>query len=207
MDSCTPHLVSSTTESSILGHWHKRIPHPWPWNSTTNRLHMFPKDNSTKDDTTTQDTCSPEGHNNKSTKVQGDKQEGSKSETPKCSNAWWCNIHQWKEIQPTHYQRIYIKGIQYIQCNRDTTRGWVPQQAEGLQTSPTSTSISPSQTQTSIQRAPAYAVNVSSYQCGRTLKCRNSIVPERKAYGSLRLCLDPKDLNKNTEGNHTTWKP
>ena len=29
----------------------------------------------------------------------------------------------------------------------------------------------------------------------------SSIFPGRKVNGSIRLCLDPKDLNKNTEGN------
>ena len=30
----------------------------------------------------------------------------------------------------------------------------------------------------------------------------NSIVPVMKSSGSLRLCLDPKDLNKVIERNH-----
>ena len=35
----------------------------------------------------------------------------------------------------------------------------------------------------------------------------NSRVPVREATGSLRLCLDPKDLNKNIERNQNYTNP
>ena len=73
MYSCTSHWKSGTMESTVPGHRHNRISHPWLWNCTTDRLHTFPKGNSTKVDTTTQDTWSPEGHNSKGIKMGEDK--------------------------------------------------------------------------------------------------------------------------------------
>ena len=46
MHSYTPHWKSDTPESSVPGHRHKTLPHPWLWNKTRDRLHTLSKDNS-----------------------------------------------------------------------------------------------------------------------------------------------------------------
>ena len=186
--SYTPYWVSGTTKSSISGHRHKRISHPWPWISKIDGFHTFPRDKSTKSteaDTITQDTCSHEGHNSKSTKVQGDKQDGSRSETPKCPTAWQCCTHHWEETEPTHHQRTHIEGVQWcLQWNRDNTRGWVPHQAEEKDYKP----VQHTPQSVPVRLKPAYKEELQWLCSGNIITpvCKytewtNSIVPVRKA--------------------------
>ena len=112
---------------------------------------------------------------------------------------------QWKNTQTPYHQRLHVERIQWcFQGCRDPARRTIPHQTEGaVQTSTTPTKVSSSSHAICLQRLELNRLVKEGIitEVKEHTEWINSIVPVMKSNGSLRLCLDPKDLNKVIERN------
>ena len=108
-------------------------------------------------------------------------------------------------MQPTHNQRISDERIQRcIQWNRNSSRRTL---SHSLKENYKAVQHAPHQVAASLKSA--YKAELQRLlDAGIIAEVRghtewiNSIVPVKKPDGSLRLCLDPKDLNKTIKRHH-----